>query len=423
MTSMNPELTPTPRALERIRKLSAPWCARVRQRVDRLATRVFDEPATAADGRRSDLLVALTCGVLSTGAAYDLHPQGLVSGLAANAALGWAAAAALLLRRRLPELVTVLALAESAGSGDRAPLIFASYALAVYGRRSPWLWATVLVLGYITVDQALLPDLDRPPGYRASGAIVVPFVLGLVVRRHRTAMAALRERASQARSTVGRAVEFALLEERTRIAQHTHDELGHRLTVLTLQAAALRLKAEPGSELAQRAEAIEDTARGTMSDVRSMLDMLQGPAGRESGVSRLDFPRFVESLARNMRFAGMEVETEIEEPGRELTASEVAVLRKVVGEGLTNAAKHAAGARVTISLAHRDGMLELQVANGPARQPRQLWDSGGLGLRGMRAAATDAGGDLSCGPTAAGGYRLRLRLPEPAPAPAAAAPL
>jgi signal transduction histidine kinase len=78
----------------------------------------------------------------------------------------------------------------------------------------------------------------------------------------------------------------------------------------------------------------------------------------------------------------------------------------VVQEGLTNAAKHAPGAAVAVSVAPH----LVRVRNGPPRS-RPTARTGGLGLAGLRERVRLAGGTLTAGP-AGDGFELTVTLPH-----------
>lgn len=89
---------------------------------------------------------------------------------------------------------------------------------------------------------------------------------------------------------------------------------------------------------------------------------------------------------------------------------------RIAQEALTNARKHAPGARVDIEVVRRDGLLTVEVVN--EAPPGSCRGAGtGHGLIGMRERARLLGGDLVAESTAAGGFRVAARLPLSADAP------
>jgi signal transduction histidine kinase len=84
-----------------------------------------------------------------------------------------------------------------------------------------------------------------------------------------------------------------------------------------------------------------------------------------------------------------------------------------VQEALTNATKHAPGSDVRLSIDWSAASVNITISNtAAAGAPQGLMNQGtGHGLIGMRERATAAGGTLSAGPAAAGGYRVTATLP------------
>ncbi|MGI3204012.1 ATP-binding protein [Streptomyces sp. GLT-R25] len=94
---------------------------------------------------------------------------------------------------------------------------------------------------------------------------------------------------------------------------------------------------------------------------------------------------------------------------------------RVVQEALTNTIKHAPGAEASVTIGHTDDCLEIEVTDtGAAYDAPWTGANGtgpgtgggnGRGLIGLRERLTVYGGELTAGPTLAGGYRIRARVP------------
>ncbi len=364
--------------------------------------------------RRTDIWLALVCGLLTTLNLHDVHRFGLVTDYPTSLAAGWLAALSLLWRRSHPWLPALAATAATVVSDDRGPLVFAAYALAAYGRSHRWGGILLMAVVYAATRDLLLPlgYAGRDPASFVLGSILVPALYGETVRRNRHVMTALRERARQAHAAVDQAADLAVVQERTRLAQRTHDGLGHRLTALTMQAAALRLDAEADPRVREAAGAVEESARAAMAEVREVLDMLTDPAGRVAYTSPVDVGRFLGSLARNMRATGMEI-THHTQPGLgAFPAADGRLLLRIAREGLTNAAKYAPGSAVRMNLSADDGEVRLDVVNTAPEGERIVLDSGGMGLPGLRRALAEVGGQLRAGSTRDGGHMLAATLPD-----------
>jgi signal transduction histidine kinase len=87
---------------------------------------------------------------------------------------------------------------------------------------------------------------------------------------------------------------------------------------------------------------------------------------------------------------------------------------RILQEALTNARRHAPGARVDVELGYSEDVLRLRVRDywpGPTEP-----DSDGQGLLGMRERAIMVGGTLSAGPADGGGFAVDAELPVQVPA-------
>ncbi|WP_329386806.1 histidine kinase [Streptomyces sp. NBC_01351] len=384
------------------------------ERVPRLLTGEGPGAPDPRRARRADLCLIVLCGLLSTLNLQDVHRIGLIDDYATSLAVGWIAAASLFWRRSRPWIPAAVAMAATLVSDDRGPLIFAAYALAAYGGSHRFLGGLLMCVVYVVTRDMFLPAgyAGRDPASFVLGAILVPGLYGETVRRNRYVMAVLRERARQAHAAVDQAADLAVVQERTRLAQRTHDGLGHRLTALTMQAAALRLDAEADPRVREGAAAVEESARAAMAEVREVLDMLTDPAGRRAYTAPVDVGRFLAALARNMRATGMEISHRVQPGLGDFPAADGRLLLRIAREGLTNAAKYAPGSAVRMNLFAEDGEVRLEVVNTAPEGERIVLDSGGMGLPGLRAALAEVGGALRAGTTKDGGHTLVATLPD-----------
>jgi hypothetical protein len=185
----------------------------------------------------------------------------------------------------------------------------------------------------------------------------------------------------------------AQLRERTRMAAEIHDTLGHDLTLLSLQAAAIQIKAAD-PEIREQAATLRAGAADAIATVRGLVDLL--------GEDKTD-------VVQRARDAGMTIEVSGEPP-------ETGFVRRLVAEALSNAARHAPGAPVTITFGS-GGRMEItnsRVRGGTAPE-RQ-----GTGLATLRATLEQAGGELTV-VDADGQFRVVARIPDGAGEPSLAA--
>ncbi|MEU6427245.1 histidine kinase [Microbispora sp. NPDC046973] len=221
--------------------------------------------------------------------------------------------------------------------------------------------------------------------------------------------------------------ERARLRERAAIAREMHDLLGHDLSLVALRIGALEIAADlPESRRRAAGEAREavTAAAERLRDVVAVLgdgDGL-GPASTDpvstdpayADPMYADPPEVsVDELVRRAVAAGMTVTLHGAHEEARIPAPALATVRRVVREGLTNAAKHAPGAPVTVRLAHAPGETVVAVANAAPHRPG-LGVTGGHALRALAERVRLLGGSLRSGP-ADGGFTLTVRLPHTGP--------
>jgi signal transduction histidine kinase len=205
------------------------------------------------------------------------------------------------------------------------------------------------------------------------------------------------------------AAQRAVAEERQRIARELHDVIAHSVSVMTVQAGAVRRLLQPEQERERLAlEAIEATGREALTEMRRLVGLL-----REQGAMPDFTPqpsmRAVDVLVGTIREAGLPVELAVEgEPGELAPGVDLAAYR-VVQEALTNALKYAGPARAWVTVRWRERYLELEIANDGRSEAGG--DGGGHGLAGLRERAALVGGSIESGPRDGGGFVVTARLP------------
>ena len=118
-------------------------------------------------------------------------------------------------------------------------------------------------------------------------------------------------------------------------------------------------------------------------------------------------------LIEEVRAAGLPVELSLDGVRRPLDAGIELSAYRIVQEALTNALKHARGARARVRLAYEPRAIEIEVTDQGGKGTRSLGEAagqGGRGLIGMRERVALYGGDFEAGPTPTG-FRVHARLP------------
>ena len=328
--------------------------------------------------------------------------------------------AALRWRRRFPLAVALTVTIASAAS--TAATGAALWALCSVSTRRRPLETGVVVLAHVTGAQfstALYP-VDSEPGswwlrvVFPALAAGIAVAVGTAVGARRVEVRSLRERALSAeREQTARAAQVRALE-RNRIAREMHDVLAHRISLVALQAGVLDHRPDlPADESRVLIRGIADGSHQALEELRDVLAVLRADPDRPQP-PRPSLDR-IPALVTDARASGLDVTLTTAVTG---TPSDTLgrTCYRIVQEGLTNAAKHAPGARVHITLeGTAGGTLRTGVRNARPTARLAPPPSSGFGLLGLTERVTLAGGRLDHRPTPDGGYALTAHLPWPNP--------
>lgn len=318
--------------------------------------------------------------------------MGVVAGLAVAAPLGlvwWRPVPAVLLAwAGLTAFSRLVAPVDGTLSGTALALVSAFAVAALSSRR-----AALLGLAVCWCGQLVGVGANDPIGEAV--ILLVCWVGGLAVNEASRLVELGRATNALLAGQDDVARQRAVVEERLRLARELHDQIGHSLTVVAIQAGAARRLAATDPQ----------RASGVMATIASVArDGLTALTGEPDG----DLP----ALLDRTRAAGLEVRAE----RSELAATELldartrALTYRVVQEGLTNVLRHAPGARADVRLRDDGGTLTIEVRNSaPAR--RAALPAGGRGLVGLRERLAACCGEIRWGQCADGGFLLQAALP------------
>ncbi|MFF9058720.1 histidine kinase [Streptomyces sp. NPDC014882] len=200
--------------------------------------------------------------------------------------------------------------------------------------------------------------------------------------------------------------------ERRRMERELHDVSAHHLTAVVVTAGAALGLRERRPELAR--EALEFAAE-TGREVTRALGAVRAPAP-----SREELPSPQERL-RDLVVGFRRLDQRVEYEIGPLPDGVVAdAAYGIVREALTNVARHAPGAATTVRCRYGDTRTDVVVASaappaGAAGHGADLGSGRGQGF--LRSRAREAGGTLTSGPTADGGWEVRAVLPGRTAAP------
>ena len=339
--------------------------------------------------------------------------------------------AALLWRRTRPLATTVgvwlpIALhAAFTGMGAEGlfvvwPAWVSLYALAAYGSRRQLIAGLVVALVSLAVHDWFDPRAWRAGSEAAWSAawwdlllFVAPLVGGLVAGSRRNRALAMEKALVEAQARA------AVAEERARIARELHDVVTHHVNLVVLQATAAGALLDRDPErVRQPLAVIERSGREALVEMRRLLGVLreedaERPLAPQPGIDELD------ALVGSARSAGLAVDLQVTGTPRRLPAGLALTVYRIVQESLTNAARHAAGARVGVRLGYESDAVDVAVVDDGPRADAAHGGSpgGGRGLLGMRERVSVFAGTIETGPRVDGGFAVHARLPLPGEAP------
>ncbi|HZB19211.1 MAG TPA: histidine kinase [Blastococcus sp.] len=334
------------------------------------------------------------------------------------------AALALVARRRWPYVAFALTLpALYTADVLLAPLV-AVYGVAVASRsRGPVLLCAVIVavgtfIPWPPYPEDVIDELRHLPEIIFSAVYAAaPVALGFLVQARRELSSHLAELTAGREREQHLVADRVLAQERSRLAREMHDVVSHKVSLIAVQAGALRVTAtDPVAR--ESAEAIRALSVQTLEELRQMVAVLRTDGRHMADLSPqpglADLPRLI-------RDSGLDATLTVDGVAERRWPEPVErAVYRTVQEALTNVGKHAPGAAVAVQVVPGRNGLSVAVRNGPptlAERPVPL-PGGGHGLLGLRERAELLGGVVRAAPTDDGGFLLEVLFPDvirPAP--------
>ena len=258
-------------------------------------------------------------------------------------------------------------------------------------------------------------------GFSTTVAVGLPLVLivSLLAGRARREAGLRADQAAalvtQMRQTQREQQRAAALDERNRIAREIHDVLAHSISALGIQIGAARAVLDDTGDITAATQLLEHAqhlADDGLSETQRAIHAL-----------RTDTPPLPDSLtslaADYQQHNAHRVELAVTGEPRPLRPDANLALIRTAREALTNAAKHAPTAPVTMTLDYGPQATTLTVTNPtpPRESPRTPPSTdanglgGGYGLAGMRERLLLIGGTLTAG-NAAGHWTVQAHVPR-----------
>ena len=278
----------------------------------------------------------------------------------------------------------------------------ATYSLGAHGSVRAMAVGGALAIAAYTVAGLLGSDPDASSVVVPAAAVLGSVAVGRAVREMGFESDVLAARAAD--------LERERDEERARIARELHDVIGHSISVMGVQAGAVRRRLASDQQQEREAlVAVERVGRDAVDEMQRLLGFLRADEDDPGPATPLTSER-VEDLAEQMRGAGLDVQLRVAGRLDDLAAGRGLAAFRILQEALTNVLRHAPGARVTASVERGDADLRIAVANEPGSGPGTGGGSG-HGLVGMRERASLYGGTFEAGPRPDGGFTVVARLP------------
>ena len=290
--------------------------------------------------------------------------------------------------------------------GQFVPILLMTYAVAAYAELRIARLALATSIGGVLVIILSVPALRTwDTALFNSLFLAVAWAAGFVVSANRRRSEELTRRAER----LERERAETIAGERARLARELHDIVAHSVSVIAVQAEAGEALLDEPERAAEAFRSIQGTSREALVELRRLLGLLRDDGGPlaltpQPGLGDL------ETLAEQVRAAGLAVELSVEGSARPIDPGVDLSSYRIVQEALTNALRHASAARAQVRVRYLADAIELEIADDGGGAVAAA-EAGGHGLIGMRERVALYGGEVAAGPRPTGGFAVRARLP------------
>ena len=266
------------------------------------------------------------------------------------------------------------------------PLLFEAYfrynGVAEAGRRVWMRFAPVLLGGLLLVTLLQIPSA--------------------------VTMARRLRRTQRQREALLRAAIESTDAERRRIATDLHDGVVQDLAGVAFSLGAAARETDVSGGDGDKLRHASDEVRDAVRSLRSLLVEIYPPSLTESGLESA-----LTDLAARVGARGIDTAVVVDGSVDELDQDTTRLLYRTAQEGLRNVVAHADASRVDVSLARRDGMAVLEVADDGAGIAGDDVPApeGHIGLKGLAGLASTMGASLMIDTMPGRGTTLRLEVP------------
>ena len=244
---------------------------------------------------------------------------------------------------------------------------------------------------------------------QAAAAEAVRRELSRTIQAERDQLEIVVARRTESLTALAQHLQTAREDERQRLARNLHDELGALLTSAKLDAARIKSRlAGAAPEALERLAHLVETLNASIALGRSIIEDL-----RPSTLGNLGLVSAIEILARDFAArANIDVRREMA-PVKLRPSAELMVYR-LVQEAITNISKYAQASQVWVTLASRDGQVQVSVRDNGIGFDADARPGSAYGLLGMRFRVEAERGVLQVVSVPGQGTRVEASLPESA---------
>ena len=355
---------------------------------------------------------AWTAMTVATAFAAPTLPRQVSSGIV----MAIASAALLMIRRRDRRSAQAMIVISSLGGLAAtllAPSGLAEVVVFIAASRLPRGFSGVALRNLMIVDAVAVAAAVGWVSHSVLGALSglgVPLLVQRAVEHEQLIAERDRAQALLAEVEAGREAEdrAVALRERGRIARELHDVLAHTLAGLSVQLQAVRAVAtreQVPETVLEPLDTAASLARSGLAEARAAVGVLRDPVG-------LGIDEIPALVARHPGPPALDVHGE-----GAVSAEAGHAVYRAVQESLTNAARYAPGASVSVELQWTPTELCATVADTglPLGRHAVAGQGTGLGLAGMSERLASVGGTVVAGPTASGGWQVAIVVPRAAP--------
>lgn len=207
------------------------------------------------------------------------------------------------------------------------------------------------------------------------------------------------------------------------IAAEAHDTLAHSLSLMALNASALKAEAAKlgdspeAQSLADKAEDIRRQSAGALDEAHSIIDMLRNPHQAWEQLAPSDDTSLtrepLDALIADTRNSGTSLNTWIDIQQLSVMDESIGkVAYRAIQEGLTNARRHVPGAPVSLEVsATPQAGVHIHISNPIATDATETQRAHGAGLPGLAARVHSVNGQCRYGMDDRHLFHVDVQLP------------